>query len=61
MATTTTYVFSFEVGQEIDIHPLYSHGQVLDHVLLLHSAIYYPLVDVMNLVHCLPCNFLKLQ
>ena len=62
MATTTTYAFSFEVGHEIYSHPLYSHGQVLDHVLLLsYSAIYYQLVDVMDLVHCLPCNFLKLQ
>ena len=54
-------LFPFEVGHEADIHPFYSHGQVLDHVFLLHSVIYYPLVDVMNLVHCLPCNFLKLQ
>ena len=61
MAIATTCLFSFEVGHEIGIHPFYSHGQVLDHVLLLHSAIYYPLVDVMDLVHCLPCNFLKLQ
>ena len=61
MATTATCLLPFEVGHEADIHPLYSHGQVLDHVLLLHSAIYYRLVDVMNLVHCLPCNFLKLQ
>ena len=62
MATTAKCLFSFEVGHKIDIHPLYSHGQVLDHVLLLlHSAIYYPLVDVMNHGYCLPCNFLKLQ
>ena len=61
MATTTTYVLSFEVGHEIDIHPLYSHGQVFGLMLLSYSAIYYPLVDVMDLVHCLPCNFLKLQ
>ena len=62
MATTTIYLFSFEVGHKIDIHPLYNHGKLLDHVLLLlHSSIYYPLVDVMNHGHCLPCNFLKLQ
>ena len=61
MATTATCLFPFEVGHEADIHTLYSHGQVLDHVLLLHSAIYYPLVYVMNHVHCFPCNFPKLQ
>ena len=60
MATTATCFFSFEVGHEIGINPLYSHGKVLDHVLLLHSSIYYPLVDVMDLAHCLPCNFLRL-
>ena len=60
IATIATCLFPFEVGHEVDIHPMYSHGQVLDHVLLLHSVIYYPLVDVMNLVHCLPCNFRKL-
>ena len=62
MATTTKCLFSFEVGHKIDIHPFYNHGKVLDHVLLLlHSSIYYTLVDVMNHGHCLPCNFLKLQ
>ena len=39
MATTATYLFSFEVDHGIDIHPLYNHGQVLDHVLLIHLAI----------------------
>ena len=32
MATTAKCLFSFEVGHKIDIHPFYSHGQVLDHV-----------------------------
>ena len=39
MATTTTYVFSFEVGHEIDSHPLYSHGQVFGLMLLSYSGI----------------------
>ena len=61
MATTTIYAFSFDVGHEIDIHPLYSYGQVFGLMLLSYSDIYYPLVDVMDLVHCLPCDFLRLQ
>ena len=36
IATTTTCLFPFEVGHEVDINQMYSHGQVLDHVLLLH-------------------------
>ena len=40
MATTTTYLFSFEVEHDFDIHPLYSHGKVLDHVLFPHFLHY---------------------
>ena len=61
LATTTLYAFSFDVGHEIDIHPLYSHRQVFGPMLLSYSAICYPLVDVLDLVHCLPCDFLRLQ
>ena len=61
MATTATCLFSFEVGHEIYIHPLYNHGQVFDHVLMTHSAIYHSLVDVMIFVHYLPHYFLELQ
>ena len=61
MATTITYAFSFEVGHEVDSHPLYSYGQVFGLMLLSYSTIYYPLVNVMDLVHCLPYDFLKLQ
>ena len=41
MATTATCLLYFEVGYEIDIHPLYNHGKIYDHVLIAHSAIYY--------------------
>ena len=51
MATTATCLFSFEVGHEIDIHPLYNHGKVFYHVLMTYSAIYYSLVDEMVFVH----------
>ena len=61
MATTATCLFSSGVGHEIDIHPLYNHGQVFGLVLLFISAIYYSLVDVTFVVHYLPCYFLQLQ
>ena len=61
MATTTTYVFSFEVDHGLDSNPLYSHRQVFGLVMLLYSAIYYSLVDVMDFVCHLPCSFLRLQ
>ena len=60
MATTTTCLFSFEVGHEIYIHPLYNHGQLFDHVLMTHSAIYYSLVDEIIFVHNLPHYLLEL-
>lgn len=41
MASTTKCLFSFEVGHKIDIHPLYSHGQVLDHVVGLCYILTY--------------------
>ena len=61
MATTATCLFSFEVGHEIYMHPLYNHGQVYDHVLIAHSTIYYSLVGEMILVCYLPDYFMKLQ
>ena len=61
MATTATCLFSFEVGHEIYMHPLYNHGQVYDHVLIAHSTIYYSLVGEMILVCYLPYCFMKLQ
>lgn len=63
MATTATYLRSFEVGHELEdeIHPLYVYGHVFDFVLLIHTSIYYSVVEVIFSTQCLPCYFLQLQ
>ena len=63
MATTATYLHSFEVGHEFDddIHPFYIYGHLFYLVLLIHSSIYYSVVEVIFFVQYLPCYFLQLQ
>ena len=66
MATTTTYLFSFEVDHEIDSHPLYSHGKFFYHHMygqLLHSNMYHMKTCMINHVkrNIFPCTFLKQQ
>ena len=60
MVTTATYFPSLEVDHESDddIHPLYVYGHVLYFLLLIHSSIYYPIVEVEFSVQYLPCYFL---
>ena len=60
---TTTYLLNCRVSYGLGnvIHPLYIYGWVFYLMFLIHSSIYYLVVDVIFVVvQCLPCYFLQL-